>query len=311
MSLTPDQRLARLGHIFSTDVAAALGADKTKTPIQLYLEKKGESLPEPVTDYESPARFGLHFQDAIGKLYTEHTGIPLVRDDRTLFSPRYPWMGSHFDFRAALGEKRLVEIKFFHPMRRKEFGEPGSRDMPTKPLLQCLHEMAVAEIDVIDLAVLFGNSEFCIFTVERDQATEEALVIREREFMDCLESSTLPEPMSAADLRRVFPRDSGRIIEADDTLAKAIFAYSEATELRKRAEEREQELKLAIMRRIEDAERVTYQRQTLLTYKSDNQGKPVRRMIEGSTTRLREEYPAVWLEISEEVQPSRRFLVKV
>lgn len=307
--LTPSQVDARAGKLFATDAAAALGADKYKTPYQLWLEKRGEA-PAFTGAGDGPAYFGLHFQESIGKLYTERTGLPLIREPRTLTSREHAWMGAHMDYRVAGYPQMGVEIKFLDPVRRKEFGMAGTDEMPTQYLLQCLHQMVVADLQRVDLPVQFGNREFGVWTVERNDRALKTLVEREREFMGCVHTGTPPEPVSAADVARMHA-DTGKALEADAALQSLIEIYAE---MKSRVDDTEKaltEVRNRICVMMGDASIVTHQGRVILTWKADNGGKPVRRMVEGSTDRLRKEYPEVYAELSAEVDPSRRFLCKL
>lgn len=215
--LTENQLAEREGRIFSTDAAAALGVSKYRTPYQLWAEKIG--LTQRDTEEKPWQMIGAAVEPAIASLYQQQTGVEVVPFKETLIHPRHPWMGSHFDFRAA---DRLVEIKFFDPRRRAEFGEPGSAAIPNDVLVQTIHEMVVAGIPHCDVAVLFGNQAFEVFTVKLDPADADELIEREYRFMGFVIEREPPPPMTDDDLKLMFPRSTESKVTASEEMLQAV-----------------------------------------------------------------------------------------
>lgn len=215
--LTENQLAEREGRIFSTDAAAALGVSKYRTPYQLWAEKIG--LTRRDTEEKPWQMIGAAVEPAIASLYQQQTGVEVVPFKETLIHPRHPWMGSHFDFRAA---DRLVEIKFFDPRRRAEFGEPGSAAIPNDVLVQTIHEMVVAGIPHCDVAVLFGNQDFEVFTVKLDPADADELIEREYRFMGFVIEREPPPPMTDDDLKLMFPRSNKTNVTASEEIMQAV-----------------------------------------------------------------------------------------
>lgn len=215
--LTKNQLAEREGKIFSTDAAAAIGVSKYRTPYQLWAEKIGLA---PRDEEEKPWQvIGSAVEPAIATLYTRQTGRPVCLFKETLTHELHPWMGSHFDY---LADDRLVEIKFFDPRRRAEFGEPGSADIPNDVLVQAIHEMVVSDMQRCDVAVLFGNQAFEVFSVSLEQRDADELIEREYQFMRYIIDREPPPPMSDEDIKAMFPRSVEETITATEEIMQAV-----------------------------------------------------------------------------------------
>lgn len=219
--LTKKQLAEREGRIFSTDAAAALGVSKYRTPYQLWAEKIGLA-PRDEDEEEQPWQIiGAAVEPAIAGIYSQQTGLAVVPHKFTLIHGRHQWMGSHFDYITETRD-RLVEIKFFDPRRRREFGEPGSADIPKDVLVQTIHEMVVSGIPLCDVAVLFGNQAFEVFSVALEQKDADELIEREYQFMRYIIDREPPPPMSDDDLKAMFPRSVENTITATEEIMQAV-----------------------------------------------------------------------------------------
>lgn len=217
--LTKKQLAEREGRIFSTDAAAAIGVSNYRTPYQLWAEKIGLVTHD---EEDKPWQIiGSAVEPAIATLYTQRTGRGVDLFKVTLTHDAHPWMGSHFDYISKTND-RLVEIKFFDPRRRAEFGDPGSADIPNDVLVQTIHEMVVSSIPLCDVAVLFGNQAFEVFSVALEQKDADELIEREYQFMRYIIEREPPPPMSDDDLKAMFPRSVEETITATEEIMQAV-----------------------------------------------------------------------------------------
>ena len=187
---------------------------------------------------------GLLMQPLIGRLYENRTGFALDdMDGVTMISDSNPFMAAHFDFRVSGKKRHLVECKNFHSMRRKEFGEEGSDDIPMDCLVQCLHEGHVAGADVVDLAVLFGGQKFEIFTVPIRNDAVDMLVDKLRTFWNHVETREPPAPQTNDEAKALWKKDNGGRVVATREIEKVCSALERvkadikaATEFKERFE---------------------------------------------------------------------------
>jgi putative phage-type endonuclease len=97
----------RQRYLGGSDVAAILGVDLYRTPLDVYNEKLG--LVQPFAGNRHAER-GNRLETLAANLYTELTGRKLRRKNQSLVHAEYPFLAGHVD-RVVVGEKRIVEIK--------------------------------------------------------------------------------------------------------------------------------------------------------------------------------------------------------
>ena len=301
MSLTPEELQERQRGLFSTDAAPALGLSKYRSPVQVFLEKRGQ----PLAVEESEAmKMGHIMQPIIGRLYEHKSGRRLKDlEGTTLWSTDHGFMGSHFDF-VTDDNSTLVETKNFHPARQKEFGDDGSDDVPMDCLVQCVHEAIVFGVRRVDLAVLFGGQTFRVYPLTIQQETVDMVVEREERFWQQVMERVAPPPTDPEETRRLFPKDNGQVIIAAGDIFFDVNQLSKLREQMKSAEELEKQLMTKIQAAMgEAAGLATPGGDLLATWKLAKAGRRV------DTDALKA--AGLYDKFSKETPGSRRFLLKV
>jgi predicted phage-related endonuclease len=201
---------------------------------------------------------------------------------------------------------KILECKTANPFTSSDWGEVGSDEVPLPYLCQVAWYQAITGIDQADLAVLFGNSDFRIYEIARDQELEGMIIAKALHFWnEYVLKDIPPPPQSQADCQSLFSKGDP---------CKSIEAQSETLELTRRLqllngeiEVREEEIstiKQSIMRQMGEAETLHYQGQVLATWKAP---KPSFR-LDGK--RLELEHPELSINYKIAVQNSRRLVVK-
>ena len=301
--ITKEQIAERKNGLFATDAAPALGMSKYRTPVAVWLEKTGQAEPEDLSNIEA-VQMGNFMEPHIAALYRERLGVRLDPLPVTLYHPKHSFMGSHFDYVAP--GKKLVEIKNFSAMRRKEFGENGSKEVPMDVLIQCIHEATVFQTEEIDVAVLFGGQEFCVFPLQIDPAASVKLVEMEEEFWrKCVIERAAPEPRTTEETRRLFPHDDG------ETILVTADVYADVNDLRRvrksiaELEEIEESLKARIQAFMGyHSTLVTHENEVLTTWKRSKASKTFDKAA------FEKQHPALYASFVKDVEGSRRFLLK-
>lgn len=181
-----EQRRTGLG---SSDAAAVCGLSEFATPLHVYLDKLGLLPPRS----EPRLRWGLKLEDVIAEAYTQQTGTALYRPATMMRHVNHPWMLATLDRLTSLAEmSRVVELKA--ATTSKGWGEPGTDEVPQGYLIQVQHQMAVAGLEVADVAVLIALGDFRVYTVRRSEALVEKLIGIERDFWRRVEDRDPPEP---------------------------------------------------------------------------------------------------------------------
>lgn len=236
------------------------------TPLSIYMEKRGE-LPE--TKANLPMEWGELLEAPILTMFQRRSGKNVVVGEsiRNMVRPGHPFMRVNLDGLIP-DEKRIVEAKLASSDER--WGEPGSDQVPIYFGVQAQHEMAVAEMEVVEFAVLFcrfGLRELQTYEVPRDDELIEMLTEREATFWQRVVDGNPPDPTTPEDIRLRWPTDTGREIEATEDIAQAWGELLAVKSTLKHAESREEELKAAIQGYMTDASVLTYAGKTIATWK--------------------------------------------
>ncbi len=166
--------------------------------------------------------------------------------------------------------------------------------------------MAITNLNRVDLAVLFGNSDFRIYEISRDLELEGVILQKANFFWNTYVLQDVPPPaISEEDCQTLFSK-------GDPT--KSVEAHSETLEQRKRLallnseiDTREDEIsaiKQNIMNQMGAAEMLTYQGKVLATWKAP---KPSFRL---DSKTLEQEHPEIASLYKIPVQNSRRLAIK-
>lgn len=175
----------RQSGIGASEAAAVIGINPWQTPLDVYLRKVNPVEDRPPTLRQ---RIGLAQEPTILKLYEEETGRKVSRSQVFLVSPAYPHLIATLD---GVGQDgRIVEFKTASEYSASDW-EDG---IPEHYMPQVQQQMLVAGEDVADVAVLIGQSNFLIHTVERDQEYIEDMLPLLAEFWNQVQERRPPDP---------------------------------------------------------------------------------------------------------------------
>lgn len=159
--------------IGGTDVAAILGLSKWKSPMQVWLEKKGVA----ETSENDAMRWGKRLERPILQGYADAVGHPIEFADPYAFlvSPKLDILGASLDARWSDADRRPVDAKNTR-FKGDDWGEPGTDVIPLYYAAQLAVQMHVTDTPAADLAVLFSGQQLEAFTVWRDMETEAGIL---------------------------------------------------------------------------------------------------------------------------------------
>lgn len=202
--------------IGGSDAAAVLGMSKWKSPLQVWMEKRGELVDQPDSE---PMLWGRALEPVIRQQYAERTGRVVRLPEGILWHPKHPFMLATVD--GVTDDSRLLEIKTARTA--ESWGEPGTDEIPQAYLIQVQHYLSVTVLPVADVAVLIGGSDFRLYEVESDPELQELIIEGEAGFWKMVEAGTPPEPTTLADIKTRFGRIStAGSVEADESCIEAI-----------------------------------------------------------------------------------------
>lgn len=287
------QRATGIG---GSDAAAILGASRFKTMADVWLDKTGQS--EPIED-NAPMLWGRTLEPVIRAHYCAIVGKTVLQP-AMLRHPVHSFMIANLDG-MILGD-RVLEIKTARTA--DGWGDPGSDEIPLDYAAQVHHYMIVTGLPRADVAVLIGGSDFRIYTVYGDAELHDAMIEQEREFWRLVETRTMPEPQSGADAVRLFAKDNGASIDADDILLDDYNKLKALREERKQLDASIDAVEDYIKRRMGEAAALQYNGQTLATWKAAKDSSKF------DLDAFKAEHPDLFQQYQKAVAGSRRFFVK-
>ena len=175
----------RRNGIGASDIAAVLGISPWKTPLQLYLDKRGELPPQ---EDAPQLRRGRMLEPLVLDFYADETGHQVTRQQECVVGAE-PWMMATLDGFDAI-DNAPVEAKTVNAFSAQEFGEHGSDEVPLHYSAQVHWQMMLTDASTGYLAALIGSDDFRIFTIQRDRDLELLLIARATEFWQRVQSGS-------------------------------------------------------------------------------------------------------------------------
>lgn len=206
MSLTAEQIEQRRSGLGGSDAGAVLGLNPYKTPVDVYLEKMGQALPEEDND---AAYWGNVLEDTVAQEYARRKGVKVQRRNDHFQNKDHPFMMANID-RWVVGQRKILECKTAGQYVSDQWGPDGSDQVPDSYLIQCTHYMLVMGVDVADLAVLIGGRDFRTYTIGFDRKLADIIIEREHDFWhNHVMQEIPPAPTCLSDLLQLYPADTG------------------------------------------------------------------------------------------------------
>lgn len=265
VGLTPEQHAMRRTGIAASEVEAVLGLSRYKSPLDVWAEKTGRVQPD-WSPKSQAAKMGHLLEPVVATLAeewyndTEHNVV--LSQGETTVSRAFPWMIATPDRHViSMGvdawgdriemDRWLLEIKTKSWHTFKDFGAPGTDQMPDGILLQTLWQMAVIGAERCDVAVLVDGREFQMF---RNTYNEELLTAVQDRVYDFwtryVLTDTEPPVHNATDveyLRRKFKEPTAELMRPSVDMEGAVARLAEAKAAAKVAEEQEEIAKARVM----------------------------------------------------------------
>jgi putative phage-type endonuclease len=186
-----DFHRSRIGASMAPAVLA-VSPYKDQNPLGAYLFFTGAS--DGVEETEDMA-WGTMIEEAIRDAARAHfqaaVSVAMPR-----LHPQHPFMGASPDGVVyVMGERRGLELKnVTDAARAREWGEPGTDQVPTHVMVQVQQQAAVFGFDVVEVAVsLFGRPPV-FYSVPRDEAIISRIIKVEAEFWLRVQERRPPDP---------------------------------------------------------------------------------------------------------------------
>jgi len=283
-----------------SDVAAIMGLSPWKTAYQVYQEKRKE-----VKDWQgNPSTdWGKRMEPAIRQWYSDQTGRAVRVPDKIITHSKYPFMLASLD--GFTDDGRVVEIKTARS--GKDWGEPGTNQIPDYYAVQVHHYMTITGFQVADIPVSIAGSSPSLYVVEADKEISEMIIEACAKFWERVQSGNPPDPVTYADAVARFGKikSDGSII-ATTELIEAIAGLKQLRAQLGAMEDAEEAVKAKLIIALGDQADTIIDGagQTLVTYKLANG----RKLFDSKS--LEKEMPEVYQKYLKQSEPARRFLVK-
>lgn len=213
----------RQNGIGASDAAAALGICPWTSRFKLWAEKTGNAEPPSLDDNER-AYWGLKLEGEILQGYQEKSGRQVIPEPNYKIrrNPNHPWMTATLDAtqfelpecgsdprRRSGGAVDAKNVGYFP-------GKEWETEAPLHYQIQLQHQLAVGGFEWGTLTALIAGQKLIWYDMERNQNFIDAMIQKESEFWDLVQSNTAPDPdgsIATTDtLKRLYPVSDGRVI---------------------------------------------------------------------------------------------------
>jgi putative phage-type endonuclease len=184
----------RRGYIGGSDAATIVGLNPFSSKYALWAEKKGLV---PPFEGNLATDVGTYLEEFIAKRFEQETGKKVRRENASILNDQYPFAIANVD-RVIVGEDAGLEIKSTSSLSLSRF---KNGEYPARYYVQCVHYLAVAgkKYKRWYLAVLIGNTDFKVFTIERDENEINALMTAEKAFWDNHVIANIPPEIDSSE----------------------------------------------------------------------------------------------------------------
>lgn len=297
---------ARKEGIGASEVATIVGLNPWETPYQLWRKKLGMDKPEPEND---AMKRGHYCEDAVARWWADDTQREVIKasvEDFMFIDPKRPYLRVSPDRTFWLPDvarnddnKGILECKTTNAVVDKD-------NIPKHWFCQVQMNLGVAGYEQGALAWMQHGFEFGRVDIQFVPDFFQWLADEVSRFwVDHVLGKKEPDATSVKDVLLKYNRHiDGKSVEVNSEVLDAYHSLKEVkrelAELDERKAAYEEKIKLA----FGDAEAVTYEGETLATWKAP---KPSQKFNEKS---FKGDHPDLWAQYCEEVQGSRRFLLK-
>jgi putative phage-type endonuclease len=266
--------LERRKGIGGSDVGAIIGISQYSTPLDIYLDKTGQT---PLESEENAAMYwGNQLEEIVAKEFAKRTGRTVQRRNSPFVHPQYDFLRANID-RYIVGEKAVLECKTAGEYSKSDWGPAGSDEVPLYYLCQVMHYMTVTRYLKAYIAVLIGGRDFRIYSIAYDKKLADQLIQRCTNFWNNhVLKRTPPDPVNMHDINLLFKGDDDIIECADEATIENLSKYKKLKDDEKANKAEQEDLKFKITSLMKEATMlVDPEGTTLATFKAPK-NKPTR-----------------------------------
>lgn len=243
--------------ITSTEVAALFGCSPYVSLFELW-HRKHDNLEVEFTKTER-VTWGLRLEEAIAKGVAEDENLKIRRMSEFIRDTDLK-LGASFDY--AIEKDGILEIKNVDGLIFKDGWEVDGDNIeePVHIGFQVQTQLMLSQRKYALLRPLVGGNRVMKVRREPDIEIHKAIRKRVSEFWLSIREHQEPKPDFAKDsefIQRLYSfAEPGKIFNADDNVSRLAFAYKQAAQAVKEAEQKKEAAKAEILTIIGDAEKV-------------------------------------------------------
>lgn len=260
---------ATRGYIGGGNAAGILGVSPYKSPLDEYLTITDQA---PANDESREAFFKRRkaLEPFAAEVFEQITGLKIVCRNVRYDDPEHDFIRAEIDFET--GDGCNGETKTVSQFRAKDWGEPGTDEIPVYVTAQAMHGLMLKpEAPATWVHALIGLDDDRVYRIERDEKLIETIRAREVDFWRShILPRVEPEPTTDEDLRRMFLYDFGTSIEADTELLATINRMRDIKATVKPLEKEFDELKLQAQLAMRGAATVVFDGKPIATWKTQS-----------------------------------------
>ena len=231
--MTPEQREARRSSLGASEIAAVAGIDPFRGAWDVWAEKMGLDIAEPVAGSD----MGHLFERPLLEYYSRQTGIALTYP-QTMRNPLETWMSATPD---GLADDRVVQVKVVG----KDMAFKWDNGVPEYVVCQVQWEMIVTRRPLATVVACVGGTDYRARDVPADRELQKTLYAIGRDFwFDHVLSGVPPDPDASEECRKTIAARSRKHlaerIPASQELIALAYQYKQlGTSITSLQEERE------------------------------------------------------------------------
>lgn len=180
--------------IGGSDVVAICGLNKYKSPVEVWMEKTGQSMPK---EQSESAYWGTILEPLVRQEFTLRSNMKVKLKQCILKHPKHDFMIANIDgvvIDTNHGEC-LFEAKTASAYKQSQWEDA----IPEEYMLQIQHYIAVTGYHRTYIAVLIGGNQFKYEVIERDDELIEMIVKLEYNFWNNYVLTNTPLPIDGSD----------------------------------------------------------------------------------------------------------------
>lgn len=270
------QELDRRSFLGGSDVAAILGISPWKSKLQLWQEKTGEFVEEISHEKQKTFNRGKRWEPVVIEMLVDELedrghDVKILNRNLRHKDIQYDFIAAEIDLELLIDGKEINgEMKTVHPFAAKDWGDDNTDDIPMYYTAQVLHGQMVTGRDKTVVAALIGADDLRVHFVDRDEGLISHILVEELKFWDSLVKLERPEPTTLDDILRLYARDSGESMSADEDILNLIQQLKEVKANAKQCEESEEILKVLIGNKVKEASVVLHNGKPVMTWKTQS-----------------------------------------